>query len=153
MRNPHAIAGVLVAPVVGLAIGVWAEFAHLTPPLLFAVSVPAIVVSTLSAALSMRSFVWPLVLFGAVVGSLTFGLAESTHVAIHLARGGTLDFAAYHSPAAKALALIGIHLAAGAMVGAGVGAALAALSLVARLLGRRTALRQPQRGDTDAVIP
>jgi hypothetical protein len=133
----QALAGILVAPIVALAIGVWAEFAHLTAPVLFVVSVPAIVVSTVSAAYLTRRVRWPLalVLAGVVLGSITFGLAEGTHVAIHLARGDTLDFNAYHSEAAKAFALIGIHLAAGAMVGAGVGAGLAALWSASRLLG------------------
>ncbi len=133
--------GVLVAPTVALAIGVWAEFAHLTPPILFAVAVPAIVVSTPCAAYPLGSRLWALVLAGAAAGMVTFGLAEGTHVALHLARGDTLDFDAYHSQAAKAFALIGTHLAAGAMVGAGVGAGLAVVSLVATLLGRRASAK------------
>jgi hypothetical protein len=129
--------GVLAAPIVALAIGVWAELAHLTPALLFAVAVPAIIVSTLSAAYLVRGLPWPLalVLAGVGVGTLMFGLAEGTHVAIHFARGKTIDFGDYHSRAAIGAMLIGIHLAAGAMVGAGVGAGLAALWSVSRLLG------------------
>ncbi len=125
--------GPLIAPAVALAIGVWAEFAHLTPPVLFAVSVPAIIVSTLSSAYVARRVSWPVALVLAVVGTLTFGLAEGTHVAIHFSRGGTLDFGGYHSRAAIGGGLIGVHLAAGAMVGAGVGAGLTVLSTVARL--------------------
>jgi hypothetical protein len=134
---------IFVAPIVALAIGVWAEFAHLTPPVLFVVSVPAIVMSTVSAAYLTRRVPWPiaLVVAGALVGMITFGLAEGTHVAIHLARGDTLDFNAYHSEAAKAFALIGIHLAAGAMVGAGVGAGLAVLWFASGLLGPFDRLR------------
>jgi hypothetical protein len=134
---------IFVAPIVALAIGVWAEFAHLTPPVLFAVAVPAIIVSTVSAAYLTRRVPWPLALAvaGAIVGTITFGLAETTHVAIHFSRGGTIDFGSYHSRAAIGLALIGIHLAAGAMVGAGIGAGLAALSIAGKLLGPFDRLR------------
>jgi hypothetical protein len=137
LSRRSALVGVLIAPIVALAIGVWAEFAHLTPPVLFAVAVPAIMVSTVNAAYLARRLPWPLALVGAgaLVGTITFGLAEGTHVAIHLARGDTLDFKAYHSEAAKAFALIGIHLAAGAMVGAGIGAGLALLWFASRLFG------------------
>ncbi len=125
----YASAGLLITPLVALAIGVWAEFAHLTPPVLFVVSVPAIIVSTLSVAYLARSIALPLalVLAGAAIGTLMFGLAEGTHVAIALPRGSDLDFGDYHSRAAIAAGLIGVHLVAGAMVGASVGAALAAL--------------------------
>jgi hypothetical protein len=86
-------------------------------------------VSTISAAYIARPRAWPLalVLAGAALGIMTFGLAEGTHVAIHYARGGVIDFGDYHSRAAIAGGLIGVHLAAGAMVGAGVGAGLAVL--------------------------
>lgn len=131
---------------VALAIGVWAEFAHLTPPVLFVVSVPAIVVSTISAAHIVRPVVWPLalVLAGAAIGMLTFGLAEGTHVAIHYARGGTLDFGDYHSRAAIAAGLIGVHLAAGAMVGAGVGVGLAVLYVANAWVVRRATPQTPR---------
>jgi hypothetical protein len=131
---------VFIAPLAAVAIGVWAEFAHLTPPLLFAVALPAIIVSTVSAAYLARRVPWPLalVLAGAVLGTITFGLAEGTHVAIHLSRGGTLNFESFDSQPAMAMALLGIHVAVGAMIGAGVGAVLAALSIAGRLLGRRS---------------
>jgi hypothetical protein len=121
--------GLLVAPLVAIAVGAWAEFAHLTPPILFAVSIPVIIVSTLSAAYLWRSTVVPLVLAlaGALVGIVTFGLAEGTHVAIGLVRGSELEFGDYQSRAAIASGLVAVHLAAGAMVGAGVGLVLAVL--------------------------
>jgi hypothetical protein len=136
-------AAIFVAPAVAFGIGVWAELAHLTPPVLFAVSVPAIIVSTLAAPPMARRLPWPvaLVLAGAIVGTITFGIAETTHVAIHEALGRSLDFGGGHSEAAKAFALIGIHLGAGAMIGSGVGVALAVLSLGARAA---RALRQAQ---------
>jgi hypothetical protein len=141
---------IFVAPVVALAIGVWAELAHLTPPLLFAVAVPAIIVSTLAAASFSRRLPWllALVLAGALVGTITFGLAESTHVAIHFARGKTIDFGDYHSRAAIGALLIGIHLAAGGMVGAGVGVGLAAVSMVGRRFG---VLRRAQDAVSNAA--
>jgi hypothetical protein len=127
---------IFVAPTVALAIGVWAEFAHLTPPVLFAVALPAIIVSTVSAAYLARRQPWPLalVIAGAVLGTITFGLAEGTHVAIHFSRGGTIDFGSYHSRAAIGAMLIGIHLAVGALVGAGTGAGLALLWFASRQL-------------------
>ncbi len=136
---------IFVAPAVALAIGVWAELAHLTPPILFAVAVPAIIVSTLVAASFSRRLAWPvaLVLAGALVGTITFGLAESTHVAIHFSRGKTIDFGDYHSRAAIGALLIGIHLAAGAMVGAGVGAGLAVLSILWRMRSLTPAFSHP----------
>jgi hypothetical protein len=143
----QAQVGLFVAPVVALAIGVWAEFAHLTPPILFAVAVPAIVVSTISTAYIARRVALPiaLVLAGALVGVITFALAEGTHVAIHFSRGGTLDFGDYHSRAAIAAGLIGVHLAAGAMIGAGVGVGLAVLYVgTARLTSLTPTLRQAQ---------
>jgi hypothetical protein len=106
---------------------------------LFAVAVPAIMISTASAAYVARRLPWPLALVfaGALVGTITFGLAEGTHVAIHFSRGKTIDFGDYHSRAAIGVMLIGIHLAAGAMVGAGIGAGLAALWSTSRLFGWR----------------
>ncbi|MGH7489873.1 MAG: hypothetical protein ACREMY_30340 [bacterium] len=140
-RQRYAI---FIAPAVALAIGVWAEAAHLTPAVLFAVAVPAIIVSTLGAASRMRLPVpVALVLAGAVVGTVTFGLAEGTHLAIHFSRGKTIDFGDYHSRAAIGAMLFGIHVAAGAMVGAGVGAALALLAIGSRLIGARIAPSPP----------
>ena len=137
MPTRQALAGILFAPSVALALGVWAEFGDLNPPVLFAVALPAITVSTLSLAYLARQFPWPLalVLAGVVVGTITFGLTEGTYLAIHLSRGGTLNFEAYDSQPAMALALLGIHVAVGSMVGLGVGAGLALLWFASRLFG------------------
>ena len=136
----QGIAGVIVAPVVALALGVWAEFADLNPPALFAVALPAIIVSTLSAAYALRSTARPVVLLllGVALGMATFAITEGSYLAIHFSRGGTLNFESVDSQPAMALALLGIHVAVGALVGAGIGAGLAALSIVSRLLGRRS---------------
>ena len=131
--------GLLVAPAVALAIGVWAEVAYLTPPVLFAVSVPAIIVSAFSLTYLARQVAQPLALAlaGTVMGVVTFGLAEGTHVALALVRGSELEFGDYHSRAAIAAGLIGVHLAAGVMVGAGVGVGLAVLYSATAFVVRR----------------
>ncbi len=135
--------GLLVAPAVAVAIGVWAEFAHLTPPILFVVSVPAIIVSAVSLTYFAKRIPMLLarVVAGAAVGVLTFGLAEGTHVAIALARGSDLDFGEYQSRVAIASGLVGVHLAAGAMIGAGVGLGLAVLYAGTAFVVRRTSVR------------
>ncbi len=137
------VLGLVVAPVVAIAIGLWAEFAELTPPILFTVSIPVITVSALSLAYLAQQRIpmaLALVLPGAVVGVVTFGLAEGTHVLLAVARGSELEFGDYQSRAAIATGLIVVHLAAGAMVGAGVGVALAVLyaanAWVVRMLSR-----------------
>ena len=131
----RVIAGVIVAPVVALALGVWAEFADLSPPVLFAVALPAIIVSTVSAARALRPTARPaaLLLLGVALGTAMFAITEGTYLAIHFSRGGTLNFESVDSQPGMALALLGIHVAVGAMVGAGVGAGLAVLSIVSRL--------------------
>jgi hypothetical protein len=152
ISRTQAQLALLVAPAVALAIGVWAEFAHLTPPILFAVAVPAIIVSTMGAAyIAQRgALLIALVLAGALVGVITFGLAEGTHVAIHFSRGGTLDFGDYHSRAAIAAGLIGVHLVAGAIVGAGVGVGLAVLYAANAWVVRRVS-SQAQDGSGTVV--
>lgn len=135
--------GLLTAPAAALAIGVWAEFAELTPAVLFVVSIPVIIVSSFSLAYLMQqrvSMAVALVLAGTLVGVVTFGLAEGTHVAIALARGSDLDFGDYQSRAAIAAGLVGVHLAAGALVGAAVGVGLAVLYAANAWVVRRTAL-------------
>ena len=135
LRRRQAIAGVVVAPIAALALGVWAEFADLNPPALLAVGLPAIIVSTVSAARALRSTARPaaLLLLGVALGTVTFAVTEGTYLAIHFSRGGTLNFESVDSQPAMALALLGIHVAVGALVGAGVGAGLAVLSIVSRL--------------------
>jgi hypothetical protein len=75
-----------------------------------------------------------------IVGVVTFGLSEGTHVSLALASGSDLDFGDYQSRAAIASLLVGVHLAAGAMVGAGVGAGLALLYAANAVIVRRAAL-------------
>jgi len=131
---------IFVAPIAALALGVWAEFADLNPPALFAVALPAIIVSTVSAAYALRSTARPvlLLLLGVALGTVVFAITEGTYLAVHYSRGGTLDFESVDSQPAMALALLGIHVAVGALVGAGVGAGLAVLAIAGRLLGRRS---------------
>jgi hypothetical protein len=121
--------GLFVAPVVAISVGVWAEFAELTAPVLFVVALPAMIVSTACAAMVWRRVpvVVALAAAGAAFGALTFGLSEGTNVVLALARGSDLDFGDYQSRAAIASLLVGVHLVAGAMVGAGVGLGLAVL--------------------------
>lgn len=119
-----------MAPLVAIGVGVWAEFAELTPPVLFAVSIPVIIVSASSLAYLLQqrmSMVLALVLACALVGVVTFGLAEGTHVAIHLARGKTFELEAVDPQWAKGAFLIGVHVVAGALIGFGVGVGLAVL--------------------------
>ena len=126
---------IFLAPIAALALGVWAEFADLSPPVLFAVALPAIIVSTVSAARALRPTARPavLLLLGVALGTVMFAITEGTYLAIHFSRGGTLNFESVDSQPAMALALLGIHVAVGALVGAGVGVALAVLSIVSRL--------------------
>lgn len=137
LSRRQAFAAIVVAPLAGLGLGVWAEFADLNAPLLFAVALPAIIVSALSAASLVRGLPGPLALLlaGVAVGTLTFALTEGTYLAIHFSRGGTVNFEGLGSQRAMALALLGIHVMAGAAIGAGVGAGLAALSMAGRWAG------------------
>ncbi len=128
------VLGILVAPIVALGIGVWAEFADLSPPLLLAVAMPAMAVTLFSLATATGAKPLALVLAGAVVGFLTFAVAEGLFLSIHYARGGTLDFESIDSQAAMAAALFGIHVVVGTLAGLALGVAGA---LVAYLAGTR----------------
>ncbi len=141
MRRQAKI-GVFVAPIVALAIGVWAEFADLGPPLLLAVAVPAMAVTLASAALLTRAAARPLtiVLLGGAIGLVTFSISEGLYLAIHYARGGTLSFESLDSQPAMAVALFGIHVAVGTVAGLGLGAAGA---LVAWAVGVRRSTASP----------
>ena len=132
--------GILAAPIAALGIGVWAEFAELSPPLLLLVAMPAIAVTLFSVAVAMDVKPPALVLAGAAVGFLTFAVAEGLYLSIHYARGGTLDFESLDSQAAMAAALFGIHVGVGTVAGLalGVAAALVAYAVKAR---RRTVSR------------
>jgi len=148
-RN-YAQLGLLVAPLAAIVIGVWAEFAELTPLVLSAVSIPAIIVSTISAAvLARRVPVVPaLVVGGIVVGAITFGLAAGTHVLLSWLRGSELEFSDYDSRALISLAFVSVHLAVGTMVGAGVGVVLAVLYAGTSWVMRRAA---PRADDEDVI--
>ncbi|MCH8007427.1 MAG: hypothetical protein IIC91_01045 [Chloroflexi bacterium] len=125
------ILGILSAPIVALGIGVWAEFAELSPPLLLAVAMPAMAVTLFSLATAMGAKPLALVLVGAAVGLLTFAVAEGLFLTIHYARGGTLDFESLDSQAAMAAALFGIHVGVGTVAGLALGAAAAVVAYVA----------------------
>ena len=137
MRSRQSFVGVAIAPAAALALGVWAEFADLGPPLLLAVAGPAILISTLSAAYLASGLARPFVvlLLGVAIGVLTFGLTEGSYLAIHLSRGGTLNFEGADSQGAMAAALLGIHAGVGAVVGLAIGCGLALVLYAARALG------------------
>ena len=125
------VLGILSAPIVALGIGVWAEFAELSPPLLLAVAMPAMAVTLFSLAIGIGAKPLALVLVGAAVGLLTFAVAEGLFLTIHYARGGTLDFESLDSQAAMAAALFGIHVGVGTVAGLALGAAAAVVAYVA----------------------
>ena len=123
--------GILVAPVVALGIGVWAEFADLSPALLLAVAMPAMAVTLFSVALGFD--LRPIAVFAAVaaIGLMTFAITEGLYLSIHYARGGTLDFESIDSQAAMAAVLFGIHVGVGTVAGLALGAAGAVVKYVA----------------------
>ena len=96
--------GILIAPIVALGIGVWAEFADLSPPLLLAVALPAMTVCLISLTIAFDLRPIALVVVGAAIGFATFAIAEGLYLAIHYARGGTLDFESLDSQSAMAAA-------------------------------------------------
>ncbi len=132
--------GILAAPTTALGIGVWAEFADLSPPLLLAVAMPAMAVTLFSVANATDAKPPALVLVGAVLGLLTFAVAEGLYLSIHYARGGTLDFESIDSQAAMAAALFGIHVGVGTAAGLALGVAAALVAYVVGV-GRREASR------------
>jgi len=130
--RPWVLAGLFVAPVVGLATGVWAEFAELGPPLLLAVATPAIIVSVLSAArITERSQPIAVVLTGAAVGLLTFSMSAGLYIAFHYLRGGGFDVNDDEAGGSAAM-FFAVHVGVGAIVGLVIGVAVAALAYVAR---------------------
>ena len=139
MRTKLLVAGVLLAPGAGLALGVWAEFADLAPAVLLAVALPAIVVATLNAGRLLGGVRHPTVVAfaGLVFGVVTFGGTEGVYLAIHRLRGGSLNFESFDSQGEMAAALLAIHLGVGAVAGLGVGLGLALLLPLARRLERR----------------
>lgn len=113
--------GILIAPIVALGIGVWAEFADLSPPLLLAVAFPAMTVCLISLAIAFDLRPIALAVVGAAIGFATFAIAEGLYLSIHYARGGTLDFESLDSQLAMAAALFGIHVAVGTLAGVALG--------------------------------
>ena len=128
------ILGILSAPIVALGIGVWAEFAELSPPLLLALAMPAMAVTLFSLAIGIGAKPLALVLMGAAIGFMTFAITEGLYLSIPHARGGFLNFEAYGSQRAMAAALFGIHVGVGTVAGLALGAAGA---VVAYLAGAR----------------
>ena len=125
------ILGILSAPIVALGIGVWAEFAELSPPLLLALAMPAMAVTLFSLAIGIGAKPLALVLMGAAIGFMTFAITEGLYLSIHYARGGTLDFESIDSQAAMAAVLFGIHVGVGTVAGLALGAAAAAVAYLA----------------------
>ena len=138
--NAKTQLGVLAAPIVALGIGVWAEFADLSPPLLLAVALPATAVCLISLAIAFDLRPAALVVVGAAIGFATFAIAEGLYLSIHYARGGTLDFESLDSQLAMAAALFGIHVGVGTLAGLALGCAGAvaafALGVRSRLASR-----------------
>ncbi|MCI0777771.1 MAG: hypothetical protein J4N95_06300 [Chloroflexi bacterium] len=129
--NPKAMLGILVAPVVALGIGAWAEFADLSPALLLAVALPAMTVTLFSVALAFDLRPVLVIAAGAAIGLMTFAITEGLYLSIHYARGGTLDFESIDSQAAMAAALFGIHVGVGTVAGLALGAVGALVAYVA----------------------
>ena len=111
----------LAAPIVALGIGVWAEFADLSPPLLLAVALPAMAAGLISLAIAYDLRPIALVVVGGVIGFATFAIAEGLYLSLHYARGGFLNYEAYESQQAMAAALFGIHVAVGTLAGLALG--------------------------------
>jgi len=134
------VLGILIAPIVALGIGVWAEFADLSPPLLLAVALPAMAVTLFSVALAFDLRPVAVIAAGAAIGLMTFAIVEGLYLSIHYARGGFLNYEAYESQRAMAVALFAIHVGVGTVAGLALGVVGA---LVASVAGarRRTASR------------
>jgi hypothetical protein len=135
--NVRWVAGALVAPMAGLATGVWAEFADLGPALLLAVAVPAIVISLFSLSrLSDQSRPIPLTLTGAAMGLLIFAISAGLYIVLHYMRGGGFDVNDEESGGSAAV-FFAIHVGVGVTVGLAIGVAVALLMTVGRALSKR----------------
>ena len=113
--------GVVAAPIVALGVGVWAEFADLSAFVLFVTVLPAMAVTLLSVALAFGTRPLAVIAVGAAIGLVTFGIVEGVYLSIHYARGGFLNYEAYESQRAMAIALFVIHATLGTLVGLGLG--------------------------------
>ena len=130
-----------------IAIGVWAEFADLGRPQLISVALPAIALATLAAAAGLarttRGRAIAALASGVVIGTALGVLGEGTYLALHYARGGTLNFEGYNTQREMALALLGIHTLVGLTGGVIVGACLAAAFALAGTVRPRTPADHP----------
>jgi hypothetical protein len=139
-QRVEATLGVLLVPVVGVAIGVWAEFDDLGQGPLVAIATPAILVSTVSAAYLLGATrLLAFVALGALAGLSIFTLAEGLYLALHYALGGTLDVEGYDSQAAMAAVLFGVHVVVGTVLGFLCGVAVALVAAASRAFGWRWA--------------
>ncbi|MEX2159091.1 MAG: hypothetical protein WEB04_06770 [Dehalococcoidia bacterium] len=122
----YAFAGVVAAPIVALGIGVWAEFAELTPPVLLAVASPAILLSTLCAAYRAGVTTRPVVtvLLGGAIGLATFSIAAGFYIALHLMRGGGLDLNGADDGGSAGVFFL-VHVAVGTIAGLALGCVVA----------------------------
>lgn len=129
----------MVAPAVGLGIGVWAEFADLSAPLLLAVALPAMAVALVGTAWRTAIAERPamLVLLGGALGLVTFLATEGLYLVIHHARGGFLNFEAFESQEAMAAGLLAVHAVVGTVLGLGLGVAVAGVAWLVRASGRK----------------
>lgn len=136
----YAIAGTLAAPLVALGIGVWAEFAELTPPLLLAVASPVILFSTLCAAYLAGVIARPIapVLLGGAMGLATFSIAAGFYITLHLMRGGGLDLNGADDGGSAGVFFL-VHVAVGTIAGLVLGVAVAVVLWAKAMAARRSA--------------
>ena len=132
----YAFVGLLVAPAVGVALGVWAEFADLEPPVLLAIALPAMAASLISAAYLGRPATRPLalVLLGGAIGLLTFALAAGLYIAIHELRGGAMDLNGADDGGSAGVFFV-VHVVVGTIAGVALGGGGAIVAWAARVLG------------------
>ncbi len=133
----YLLLGVLIAPTVAVGTGIWAEFADLDARTLFAVVLPAMVVTLLSVALLLELRPGGVVIAGTARGFVTFAIVGGLYLWIHQARGGFLNYEAYESQRAMAIALFVIHAALGTAVGLGLGCAGAVVAFAVGVRGRK----------------
>jgi hypothetical protein len=140
-RRQYLLVGALLAPIAGVATGIWAEFADLSPPVLLVVTVPAIVVSVLCVSrLTERTHPLALASIGAVIGLLTFAISAGVYIAIHYVSSGGFDVNDDES-GGSALVFFLVHIGVGTVVGLVIGAFVA---LVAYVMGGRDRGRYDQ---------
>jgi uncharacterized membrane protein len=136
--------GVFAAPIVALGIGVWAEFAGLTPPLLLAVACPVIFLSTLCAAHLAGVTARPVgtVLIGSAIGLATFSIAAGFYIALHLMRGGGLDLNGADDGGSAGVFFV-VHVVVGTVAGLALGCVTAVVLWAKVMAARRSASPAP----------